>query len=71
MSRMCDGCRAAKGEDQDSYQRQIDKPEGVVVEMRREDGADGCSREEGEDDAGEFAELAQAGFAGCRVEGVI
>ena len=62
---------AAEGEDQDGDEWQVDDPEGVVVEMRREDGSSGSAGKEGEDDAGEFAELAQAGFARGGSEGVI
>ena len=43
---------ALQGEDEDGYQWEIDEPEGVVVEMRREDGSGGGTGKEGEDDAG-------------------
>ena len=62
---------AVEGEDEDGDEREIDEPEGVVVEMRGEDGAGDGAAEEGEDDAGKFAEFAQSGFAFCGGEGVI
>jgi len=67
------GCclSSAEGQGEDGDEREIDEPEGVVVEMRREDGAGDGAAEEGEDDAGEFAEFTQSGFAFCGGEGVI
>ncbi len=53
------GCyaSAAKGQDEDGDEWEIDEPEGVVVEMRGEDGADGGAEEEGDHDEGESAEF--------------
>ena len=61
---------SANGQDEDDDEREIDEPEGVVVEMLREDGSCGGAGKEGKDDAGKFAEFTQACFAFCRGEGV-